>query len=291
MPAKRTGSLTSKKRIANPLAETESKHQDDYIEIRLPKIRFQDTPLAPLWVILLLVFSFLLGATTTKLQLLQKETTSASLTTTQLTQQPKQQITSDTIKRWAKEIGLNTQQFNKCFDTNKYQAEIDRDIQDAILVKAEATPTFYINGRRIVGAQPYASFKQIIDQELKLTSVRKIFSHKAFAQEAISPLPSPTIPEVFEVGVGHLPVLGKPQAPVTMIEFSDFECPFCRRYFVETYPQIKKDYIDKGKVKFYYRHLPLDFHPLAKPFANASECANEQGKFWQMHDKIFKEQE
>ena len=94
-----------------------------------------------------------------------------------------------------------------------------------------------------------------------------------------------------DVKVGKLPVNGKASAKVTVIEFTDFECPFCERFFKETFPQIKKDYIDTGKVKYYTRHFPLDFHAAAFPGALASECANEQGKFWEYHDKIFAEQD
>lgn len=93
-----------------------------------------------------------------------------------------------------------------------------------------------------------------------------------------------------KVSNGALPVNGKENAKVTIVEFSDFECPFCERYFRETYPQIKKDYVDTGKVKIYFRHFPLDFHPAATPSALASECANDQGKFWEYHDLVYKEQ-
>jgi len=87
--------------------------------------------------------------------------------------------------------------------------------------------------------------------------------------------------------VGHLPAEGDPNAPVTIVEFSDFQCPYCAAFVKETLPKIRADYVETGKVKIYYRHLPLAFHPQAKPLAIASECANDQGKFWEMHDKIF----
>ena len=102
---------------------------------------------------------------------------------------------------------------------------------------------------------------------------------------------APTAPDpktvLSKLKPGHLPLEGQENAKVTIVEFSDFECPFCGRFFQDTLPQIRKDYIETGKVKLYYRHLPLDFHPQAKPLAIASECANDQGKFWEMHDKIF----
>ncbi|MDP3763618.1 MAG: DsbA family protein [bacterium] len=85
--------------------------------------------------------------------------------------------------------------------------------------------------------------------------------------------------------------LGNKNAPVTLIEFSDFQCPFCRKFYRETLPQIKKEYIDTGKARLVYRDFPLSFHPGATPAAEGTECAREQGKFWEMHDVIFDEQE
>lgn len=94
-----------------------------------------------------------------------------------------------------------------------------------------------------------------------------------------------------EVSVDDDPVLGNKDAKLTIIEFSDFQCPFCRVFWKDTYKQIKKEYIDTGKVKLVYRDYPLDFHPMAGPSAQAAECADDQGKFWEMHDKIFMEQD
>lgn len=102
--------------------------------------------------------------------------------------------------------------------------------------------------------------------------------------------PTPT-PQFVKVDNGHLPVLGNKDAKVTMIEFSDFQCPFCKQFFDNTFSQIKKDYIDTGKVKFVFRHFPLPIHPNAPLAANAAECANDQGKFWEMHDKLFETQD
>jgi len=89
---------------------------------------------------------------------------------------------------------------------------------------------------------------------------------------------------------GDDPILGNANAPVTVVEFADFQCPFCGRFFSDAFPQIKEKYITTGKVKFVYRDFPLSFHPFAQPAAEAAECANEQGKFWQYHDYIFAHQ-
>ncbi len=92
--------------------------------------------------------------------------------------------------------------------------------------------------------------------------------------------------------VDGAPFLGNPAAPVTMVEFSDFQCPFCRRMYIQTLPQIKEKYVKTGKVKFAYRDFPLSsIHDMAQKYAEAARCANDQDKFWQMHDKIFDEQE
>lgn len=86
-------------------------------------------------------------------------------------------------------------------------------------------------------------------------------------------------------------VLGNKDAKVIVIEFSDFQCPFCRKFFNETLPQLEKDYITPGKIAFVYRDFPLDsIHPGARSYALAAECAKEQNKWRDMHDKIFEEQ-
>ena len=96
---------------------------------------------------------------------------------------------------------------------------------------------------------------------------------------------------IISVSLDDDPVKGVPNAPITIVEFSDFQCPFCARFFTETLPLIQKNYIDTGKVKFVYRDFPLpDIHQNAIPAAIAAECADEQGMFWEYHDKIFENQ-
>ncbi|RME18035.1 MAG: DsbA family protein [Bdellovibrio sp.] len=86
------------------------------------------------------------------------------------------------------------------------------------------------------------------------------------------------------------PSLGSSDAPLVIVEFSDFQCPYCRRFYAESFSQIKSNYIDTGKVQFIYRDFPLSFHPMSQKSAEAAECANDQGKFLEFHDKIFDEQ-
>lgn len=100
--------------------------------------------------------------------------------------------------------------------------------------------------------------------------------------------PAPTNAEPADVDDD--PVIGKADAPITLVEFTDYQCPFCSRHYEQTYLQIKKDYVDTGKVKVVVRDYPLSFHPNAQKASEASECADDQGKFEPMHDALFEKQ-
>jgi len=101
---------------------------------------------------------------------------------------------------------------------------------------------------------------------------------------------TPTAPVVVDnVSVDDDPSWGPADAPVTIVEFSDFQCPYCSRFVSQAYPEIKQQY--EGKVRFVFRDFPLSsIHPWAEKGAEAAGCANEQGKFWEYHDAIFQNQ-
>jgi len=101
----------------------------------------------------------------------------------------------------------------------------------------------------------------------------------------------PSQPEIIDVSIDDDSILGDEDAPVTIIEFSDYECPFCARFYLNTLPQLKREYIDTGKIKLVYRDFPLSFHQNAQKAAEAAECAGEQDKYYEMHDKIFENQQ
>ncbi|MBR9705698.1 DsbA family protein [Candidatus Pacearchaeota archaeon] len=82
-------------------------------------------------------------------------------------------------------------------------------------------------------------------------------------------------------------ILGDSDAKVTITEYSDYECPFCARFFTGAYPQIKSEYIETGKVKLEFKDFPLSFHANAQKAAEAAKCSGEQDKYFQMHDKLF----
>lgn len=93
-----------------------------------------------------------------------------------------------------------------------------------------------------------------------------------------------------KVSTADSPVLGDKNAKLTMVEFSDYECPFCKQYFTNTYTELKKDYVDTGKMKIVYRNLPLSFHQNAHKEAEAALCVRDQGgdtAYWKYHDELF----
>lgn len=106
-------------------------------------------------------------------------------------------------------------------------------------------------------------------------------------------LPAPALPTAPVNDNVTLPsvtgfMIGKPDAPLTMIEYADLQCPFCRQYHITSYEQIKKEWIDTGKLRYVVRDLPIEsIHPQAMPAARATRCAAEQGKLWEMRHSIL----
>jgi protein-disulfide isomerase len=100
----------------------------------------------------------------------------------------------------------------------------------------------------------------------------------------------PPPPQFDPPGIGDNEVLGQESAPITVIEFSSYTCPFCARHYTETFGLIKNEYIDQGLVKYVMRDFPLR-HPYAQEAAESTECARDQGKFWEMHDALLANQQ
>jgi protein-disulfide isomerase len=207
------------------------------------------------------------------------------------------------LEKYAGEIGLDVGKFKQALDSHSGKARVDADLALGRQIGVQGTPNFYIDGRNIVGAQPFEEFKKVIDDELaradKLIAkgtppgqVYAAFMKGAKAPGAAAannaPANAPKGPgastEVYKVAVGDAPTKGAKQPKVTIIEFSDFQCPFCSRV-VPTMTSLLKDYGNDVSVTF--RHNPLPFHNNAMPAALAAEAAREQGKFWEMHDKLF----
>jgi protein-disulfide isomerase len=106
-----------------------------------------------------------------------------------------------------------------------------------------------------------------------------------------APSAPPTPPPPASVRLDDSPAMGSANAPVAIVEFSEFQCPFCRRHFEQTFSSIKQNYVDTGKVRYVFRNYPLvEIHPNAKAAAMAAYCAGQQGDWWKMHDALFTNQ-
>ncbi|HET8540709.1 MAG TPA: thioredoxin domain-containing protein [Anaeromyxobacter sp.] len=209
--------------------------------------------------------------------------------------------------RHARELGLDVRRFQASLAAKKGEPRIAEDQAQAQQVGANGTPTMFFNCRQVVGAQPFERLRATAEEELKkvdalLGGKRDPAVYEKACKTNLAAAPAAALPAAGtlpEAPPGPLPagalpvraddpVRGNPRAPVTIVLFSDFQCPFCAR--VEpTLQRVQKEYGDK--VRVVWKHQPLPFHPNALPAAEAAEAAREQGKFWQMHDKLFASQQ
>lgn len=164
--------------------------------------------------------------------------------------------------------------FSECLDTDKYASAVKADMQLGSSLGVRGTPATFVNGYLMSGALPYDMAKQVIDA--LLAGEEPDFD---FMKDDEGNLTKVDMPELKDVAWE-----GKKDAPITIVEFSDFECPYCAR-FVPTVKQILTNYGDE--VRFTFRHFPLSFHQQAQKAAEAFECAKEQGEWMEMHDKLF----
>jgi len=216
-----------------------------------------------------------------------------------------QALDRPSLEKYAKEAGLSDEDIKDALDNKKYDQQIDADSQEGTKFGARGTPSFFINGRPLSGAQPFDAFKKVIDEELgnatkamkngaNLANVYDVMTGnglqaaKAPDQRPQQPQPAQADPNaVYKVPVGNSPERGPKTAKVTIVQFSDFQCPFCSK--VEpTISDLEKEY---GKdIRVVWKNNPLPFHQNAMPAAKAAVAAQQQGKFWEMHDKLFADQ-
>jgi protein-disulfide isomerase len=210
----------------------------------------------------------------------------------------------ENLEKYAAEIGLDVAKFKKDIDAPETKKKVEADLALAKQVGVQGTPNFFIDGRPIRGAVPYEQFKSAIDDELlrgkklveKGTAAGKVFAALMKGEgkglgTPQAPPPPPRIPigsEVYKIEPGNAPQIGGKEPKITLIEFSDFQCPYCSRA-KGTLDELQKIYKDDLQIAF--RHFPLPFHNNAMPAAIAAAAAGEQGKFWEMHDKLFAHQQ
>jgi protein-disulfide isomerase len=215
------------------------------------------------------------------------------------------QLGPDSYEKWAKDAGVkDAAAFKAGLDSHKWADQVDKDLADGKAAGVQGTPSFFINGVFINGAQPFDQFKTTIDQELQKAQAKiaagtaKNRVYVEMSKENKKNAPAPAAKEdakedtttVFKVPVGTSPVLGSANALVTIVEFSDFQCPFCSK--VEpTLKSVRDKYGDK--VRLVWKNEPLPFHPAAEPAAEAAlEVRAEKGDkgFWAIHDSFFANQ-
>lgn len=200
-------------------------------------------------------------------------------------------LEDDDLKAVAEKLGLSWDTIKKDIDAKKYAAKIDASMEQAADLDARGTPAFFINGRKLSGAQPFESFKKLIDDELakaKAIVARGVPKAKVY-EEIMKEGKEPPPPEKKDVPPPEADnaYKGGKDAKVVIQLWSDFQCPFCKR--VEpTVTEIEKEY--GNKVKIVWRDLPLPFHQEAPGAAQAAREAYAQkgnAGFWKFHEKLF----
>lgn len=207
-------------------------------------------------------------------------------------------MSKDDLMGYAKQIGLDLAKFEADLESDAVIKAVEDGIKEGGKAGVRGTPHFFINGTLLSGAQPLAAFQQAVDRELAVAQdakyaglkgndlYEKIIKDGAAPAPAPQPAPAPAAPIVIDTT--GAPSRGAADAPVTIIQFSEFQCPFCSR--VEpTLDQLLKDY--DGKIKIVFKQMPLAFHNNAQKAAEASLFALENGKFWEMHNKMFANQQ
>ena len=187
---------------------------------------------------------------------------------------------------YAGTIGLDVDVYAQCLSSGTKEPLVRADMDLGIARGVTGTPGFFINGQFLNGAQPIAVFDQAI---AAVQSGEPLVDASATAQaQPAQPAVAPT-PATFTADYAY--ATGDEDAPVTMVEYTDYQCPYCSQYSVQTFPQIKANMIDSGRVRYIFKDLPLDsIHPLARSGAVAARCAGAQDAYLIMHDQLFADQ-
>ncbi len=193
--------------------------------------------------------------------------------------------------QFAEELELDTGEFSDCVESSRYQEQIRADLDTATGRGVRSTPSFFVNGTALVGAQPVDIFDQAITAAKNGEVVAVGPEDPIDAPLPLEPprvAPTPAAITFDDAAV----VLGDEDAPVTIVEYTDYQCPFCQRHVLETMPGIMSDMIETGRVRYVLKDLPLDnLHPEARTAALVARCAGEQDAYWPVHDAIFAEQQ
>lgn len=189
------------------------------------------------------------------------------------------------INGYARTLGLDVERFGSCLISGKYDAAVQANVNEAAALRVSSTPSFFIAGYPIAGARPYDLFVYAVDLAEKGELAQ------AYVQEAQQAPPPPSGPVDVPVDESDI-VIGDPNAPITIIEFTDYQCPFCSRHAAQTLPLLMSQYIETGQVRYVIKDFPIiSIHPQAVAAAEAAHCAQEQGGFLAMHEALFATQQ
>ena len=196
-----------------------------------------------------------------------------------------QTTTTELFAGYAGEVGLDVDQFRSCLESGQFAERVQQGASVGTQRGVSSTPSFFINGQALTGAQPLDTFNQAIET----------VSNGGQLASAQQPPEAPQQPGVAPTPVAfnddYAAAMGDPQAPVTIVEFTDYQCPYCARHAVQTLPPLIQQYVDSGEVYYVVKDFPLDsIHPLARNAAAAARCAGEQDAYWEIHDALFAEQ-
>ncbi len=205
--------------------------------------------------------------------------------------------------RLATEIGADVDALNACIAAGEKDALIAAALNEGQVAGVTGTPSFEIaweggaDRYLLVGAQPFSEFARNIDA--LLAGEMPPIAAQAAAEAQAEPQGDQQIP-FWATAEGWQPDPNRPgfnmagdqyrgsiDAPVTVVEFSDLQCPFCKRHSLETQPILDEQFVDSGQVLWIFKHFPLSIHPQAPAAGIAAECAAEQGQFWEMHHAAF----
>ena len=195
----------------------------------------------------------------------------------------------------AADLDLDAGAFEACVAGAEQAERVQANVDEAMALGINGTPFFFLDGYGLSGAQPYELFEaavelaendeldDVIEAQAREYYDAMVAQAEAMARQAAEPV---------EVSLENAHVLGDTDAPVTIVEYTDFQCPYCARHALETFPQIEEDLVETGKVRYVFKALPLtSIHPQAMLAAEASRCAGAQDGYLAMHTKLFEEQE
>ena len=196
----------------------------------------------------------------------------------------------------AADLGLDESELISCIDLGEQRERVLANQRESLSLGVSSTPTFYINGYPMRGAQPFEVFEAVIElaENDELEAVLEAQARQAYEQaqaQATQPqAPQPPSGPV-DVPIENSFAIGDPNAPITIVEYTDFQCPYCSQHFERTFPLLKENYIDTGVVYYVFKDFPLtQIHPQALYAANAARCAGDQDAYLAMHDALFSNQ-